>query len=756
MERIQSITGFPLDDFQQRSLAVIEKGDDLLCTCPTGSGKTVVALTAIVLQALDKGGRAILTTPVKALSNQKYKECDQWLSSIGLEKRITLLTGDIQARATAQGGDGQPELLIMTSEILANKLDTSRRTGTLDGDLVNVRILVMDEAHYINDPERGHVWERTIMYLPSDIQVVALSATLSQPERFCDWLSKRRPTQLIQRFDRHVPLHIGGYNEKSKFIELFSTHGKKSIDSQLYKSITVQNGTFVSSMNKLVMTLEKDQKLPAIVFCMSKHRCEQAADGLSVPLLFGSTPIFQKGQDQDEFNETVDEHQYKVKCIRQRQDELYKMYLFPYQSMLSVLPGFETFIQLLDKGIAYHHAGMIPILREYVEILFAEKLIRVVFATETLAIGINMPARSVVFTQLDKPTGSNETQMLRPDQFWQMAGRAGRRGMDEKGFVVYYPIRQAVSESEFRSLLFSSMPSATSQLSIHPVFVLKSSLVSLSKSFLQHQVDRYILSLEQQLAVLPEVDVVVTEHVKQFLALREKMEIQGIQINPKQRKQIEKEIQLLSLDEHVIKLETNRLRLKKEIHMEQSRLQREWEQHVQWLESYEYMKEGVLTKKGLVTAGLSDGFPLIRGAMLAEGVLKHATFEEIVGWLGCFTDSIHIDQPIRFTDSGMNAIWDAVEQEASYYQEATNAIHYDTGSLLYLWAKRKDMTEICTYLDSGQLGIFVRCVLRVISYVEEVKTILLGIQDYELYNRLEHSQDRLMDGIVTNSSLYIR
>lgn len=756
MDRIQSITGFPLDNFQQRSLDVIEKGDDLLCTCPTGSGKTVVALTAIVLQALDKGGRAILTTPVKALSNQKYKECDQWLSSIGLEKRITLLTGDIQARATPHGGDGQPELIIMTSEILANKLDTSHRTGTLDGDLVNVKILIMDEAHYINDPERGHVWERTIMYLPTEIQIVALSATLSQPERFCDWLSKRRPTQLIQRHDRHVPLHIGGYSAKPQFIELFSTHGKKSIDSNAFKSIQIQNGTFVSSMNKLVLTLEKDQKLPAIIFCMSKHRCEQAADGISSNLLYGTTPVFEKGTDQDEFNEIVDEHQYKVKCIRQRQDELYKKYLFPYQSMLSILPGFDTFIQLLDNGIAYHHAGMIPILREYVEILFAEKLIRVVFATETLAIGINMPARSVVFTQLEKPTGSNEMQMLRPDQFWQMAGRAGRRGMDEKGFVIYYPIRHAVSESEFRSLLFSSMPSATSQLTIHPVFVLKSSLPSLSKSFLQHQLEKYILSLEQQLIELPVTEQSVTEKVNRFLELQEKMEIQGIRIDVKQRKGYEKEIQSLQLDQKVIVCETNRIRLKKEIHLEKSRLQREWEQHVKWLETYSFMKDGSLTIKGKITTGFSDGFPLIRGTMLSEGILNDASFEEMVGWLGCFTDSIHMDHAVILTDQGMNTIWDATEQEASYYQEAINAIHYDTGSLMYIWVKRKDIKEICSYLDSGQLGIFVRCVLRVISYLEEVKPVLLGIQSYELYNRLEHCQDRLMDGIVTNSSLYIR
>lgn len=764
MQRIQEITGYPLDKTQRLALQSIVDGKDVLATLPTGSGKTVIALTAIILNAFDKGHRAILTTPVKALSNQKYAEFSKWFGDM-FPKRITLLTGDIQARATPPGGDGEPELLIMTSEILANKLDSFQRTNELDPDLANVSVLVIDEAHYINDTERGHVWERTVMYLPNTIQIVALSATLSDPHRFQEWLSRRRPTDLVQRHDRHVPLHFGFYDKS--FVELYSTRNEhKILDSSLYKKLAPQQGTFAQAITKIVTILEKDQKLPAIVFLMSKVKCEEAANCLTRNFLYGPPPKMEKGDDPLAFGEIQTEHQFAVTSIRRRQDDLFQQYLYPYKAMLATLPGFEAFKSLLDKGIAYHHAGMIPILREYVEILFAEKLLKVVFATETLAIGINMPAKCVVFTSLEKPGGkSGEMVSLRPEQFMQMSGRAGRRGMDEKGFVVYYPIRTCLTEAEFRHLLFGKMPSAQSQLSISPLFVLKhlqsTETNVLEKTLLHHQHQRYIKTLQAELDKLPVVPPELVEKVQKYGSLKDKMN--GMfKLTQSQRKECDREITALAMDDATIKHVTDRVKLEKEIGQQESALSNNWKTSIDWLHEHGYIEsdENRLTLIGKMSSGLSDGLPLVRGVMIER--LKDASFEKFTGWLGCFTESIRVSNEAvidQETLDEMNPILDEIQQTTEAYRyendETLNDDQYNTGLLLYLWTTHKDMNQIYGYIGSGQLGTFIKAVLRVISYMEEIKKVLLGLQYYELYNRLDHHQDRLMDGLVTNRSLYV-
>lgn len=758
MQRIQEITGYPLDKTQHLALQSIVDGKDVLATLPTGSGKTVIALTAIILAAFDKGHRAILTTPVKALSNQKYAEFSTWFGNM-FPNRITLLTGDIQARATPPGGDGGPELLIMTSEILANKLDAYQRTNEFDPDLENVSVLVIDEAHYINDIERGHVWERTVMYLPTTIQIVALSATLSEPHRFQEWLSRRRPTDLVQRHDRHVPLHFGFYDKS--FVELYSTRNEyKIMDSGLYKRLQPQQGTFAQAITKIVTILEKDQKLPAIVFSMSKVKCEEAANCLTRNFLYGPPPKMEKGDDPLAFGEIQSEHQFTVKSIRKRQDDLFQKYLRPYQSMLDSLPGFEAYKNLLYKGIAYHHAGMIPILREYVEILFAEKLLKVVFATETLAIGINMPAKCVVFTSLEKPGGKNgEMVSLRPEQFMQMSGRAGRRGMDEKGFVIYYPIRTCLTEAEFRHLLFGKMPSAQSQLTISPLFVLKhlhSQTDVLEKTLLHHQHQRYIKMLQIELDKLPIVPLELVEKVQKYGSLKDKMN--GMfKLTQSQRKECEREITSLALDDTVIKHVTERVKIEKEIRQQDNAISTEWETSISWLHNHGYIDgDNNLTLIGKMSSGLSDGLPLVRGAMIER--LKDATFEQIVGWLGCFTEPIRVSNDVvidQETLDAINPILEEIDQTAKSHDETVYDDQYNTGILLYMWSMHKDLSRICGYIGSGQLGTFIKAVLRVISYMEEIKKVLLGLQYYELYNRLDQHQDRLMNGLVTNRSLYV-
>jgi superfamily II RNA helicase len=744
---ISDLTGFPLDTFQNKALSVIDSGDDLLTTLPTGSGKTVVALSAII-RAFDSGYRAILTTPIKALSNQKYSEFQEWLPKAGYNNRITLLTGDIQSRATPMGGDGLPELLIMTSEILANKLQKPN-----DTDLVNVKVLVIDEMHYINDVERGHVWERTIMHLPKDIQTIALSATLSEPEKFQEWLNTRRPTQLIQRKDRHVPLHFGFYDSKQNFIELYSTKNENKImDSNLYKKLQPQTGTFTQSIVKIVKILEKEEKLPAIIFLMSKSKCMDAANAITQQLLYGPRPTMDKDDDPLAFGEIESEHTFTVKTIRNQQDELYRKYLQPYDKMLSKLPQFNTFKAMLDRGVAYHHAGLIPILREYVEILFSKRLLKVVFATESLAIGINMPTKCVVFTGLEKPNGIDSNMVpLRPEQFIQMAGRSGRRGIDTIGYVVYYPIKNIVSDGEFRQLLFGKMPAAISTLDINPIFVLKNMDDDIiKKSLLYHQHNRYIKTLQDKVDKYQVFDKTVEEQAEKYNELKDRLKPSLFKLANNDRKKIEKEIHTISNSVGEANLQNiiEKMKDNNELEYEKIRLNDMIEASKVWLNENQFID----TIRGKIAMGLSDGCPLSRATMIEQGYLNKLSFEEIVGWFGFFTENIKASN----MDDMQLEVLDCIYETIDSMQENTQSTSYTSGLLLHMWAKNKDISEICNNVDFGNMGTFIRCVLRVISFIDEIKPVLLGLEFYELYNKLENHMERLMDGIVTNSSLYIK
>lgn len=754
---ISELTGFPLDSFQTRAQNVIDMGGDLLTTLPTGSGKTVVALTAII-RAFDSGYRAILTTPIKALSNQKYSEFQEWLTKAGYPNRVSLLTGDIQSRATPLGGDSMPELLIMTSEILANKLEKSE----LDSDLINVKVLVIDEMHYINDIDRGHVWERTIMNLNKDIQIVALSATLSEPEKFQEWLNTRRPTQLIQRKDRHVPLHFGFYDAKQQFIELYSTKNEnKTMDSNLYKKLQPQTGNFNQSIVKIVRILEKEEKLPAIIFLMSKMKCMDAAYSITQQLLYGSRPVMGKDDDPLAFGEIEKEHMWEVKTIRTRQDELYKKYLFPYQKILSMLPEFNKFKEMLDRGVAYHHAGLIPILREYIEILFSHRLLKVVFATESLAIGINMPTKCVVFTSLEKPNGNENSKVpLRPEQFMQMAGRSGRRGIDDKGYVVYFPIKEMVTDNEFRQLLFGKMPSAISTLTISPLFVLKNMNNDvLKKSLLYHQHTLYIKFLQNNVDKFPEFDKETEEKVVQINKLREQLKPTLFKLSNNEKKRVEKEIASIMTYIDVSQLDTitNKMKATNELECEKIRLDNEIEVSKDWLHTNNFID----SIKGKIASGLSDGFPLVRANMIEDGCLNNHMFEDIIAWFGYFTEPIKATNNVATINTMQLEILDMIGEYMDKLQDVESNDkspdgRYTSGLLLNLWVKNKDISEICQYIEFGNIGTFIRCVLRVISFIDEIKPVLLGLELYELYNMMDNHHEKLMDGIVSNRSLYLQ
>ncbi|WP_309079746.1 DEAD/DEAH box helicase [Zhihengliuella sp.] len=499
--------GFELDPFQIEACEAVEAGRGVLVAAPTGAGKTVVGEFAIHL-ALSRGQKAFYTTPIKALSNQKYAD----LAARHGSERVGLLTGDTSINPEA-------DVVVMTTEVLRNMLYADSDT------LVGLGFVVMDEVHYLADKFRGAVWEEVIIHLPDSVQVISLSATVSNAEEFGGWLDTvRGDTAIVVSEHRPIPLwqHVmaGG-----RVIDLFAgdlafdqiaddvadgreTDIRAMVNPELlklaqrdlrsgFRSSRPQRGRggrrpadrrpdegvqkFKMSRPEMVLSLDQAALLPAIVFIFSRKGCDAAVDqcvrsGLSLTT----------AQEAEEIQRAVDAVAYELP----RDD-------------LEIL-GFWSWREGLVQGFAAHHAGMLPIFKELVEQLFAGGLIKVVFATETLALGVNMPARSVVLEKLEKFNGE-EHVTITAGEYTQLTGRAGRRGIDVEGHAVVLwqpgtdPTAVAGLASRRTYPLDSSFrPTYNMSLNLFSQFGRDRARSILESSFAQFQADRSVVGLAKQ------------------------------------------------------------------------------------------------------------------------------------------------------------------------------------------------------------------------------------------------------------------
>ncbi len=397
---------FKPDKFQVEAANAIAGGQSVVVTAPTGSGKTLVAEAAIHL-ALAGGKRAFYTTPIKALSNQKYAD----LTADYGANRVGLLTGDNVI-------NGDAEIVVMTTEVLRNMIYADSRR------LERVAVVVLDEVHYLQDRTRGAVWEEIIIHCPQEVQLVCLSATVSNNEQFASWVAERRgPTRLIATEHRPVPLEalymirdsLGG-----RALHLLPTFterdGRRRPNSHIEHMLGLEKGRRrrFKTPNRIetVERLAEDHLLPAIYFIFSRAGCDAAANRLA-----GAGLRLTDSAERSSIR----------KVAEMRTEHL-------SDSDLEVL-DYHQWLTALEMGIGAHHAGLVPAFKETVEELFELGLLSVVFATETLALGINMPARTVVLESLSKFNGDTH-EVLRPGDYTQLTGRAGRRGIDVEGFGV--------------------------------------------------------------------------------------------------------------------------------------------------------------------------------------------------------------------------------------------------------------------------------------------------------------------------------
>ena len=497
---------FDLDPFQLAGCHALERGHSVLVAAPTGAGKTIVGEFAIHLAMRTPSQKAFYTTPMKALSNQKFRE----LVEVYGADQVGLLTGDTNI-------NGNARIVVMTTEVLRNMLYADSSA------LTDLRYVIMDEVHYLADRFRGPVWEEVILHLPQTVRLVALSATVSNAEEFGDWLdtvrgdtevivSEIRPVPLEQHvlvrddllplFDDRAGIATAQVNQELLRIRSFTgSRYESNRQAQNYASnrhagrqaqrpprggkrpVRASNTRRIERMDRpdVVGLLERSNLLPAIFFIFSRVGCDAAVQQVSRSGIRLTTP-----EDRAEIRAIVEER------TRALQDE-----------DLGVL-GFWEWRENLERGVAAHHAGLLPAFKEIVEELFRLKLVKVVFATETLALGINMPARTVVLEKMEKFNGEARVAIT-SGEYTQLTGRAGRRGIDVEGHAVVQWTEgmdpQAVAALASRRtypLNSSFRPTYNMAVNLVDRFGRARAREILETSFAQFQADRAVVSLARE------------------------------------------------------------------------------------------------------------------------------------------------------------------------------------------------------------------------------------------------------------------
>ena len=468
---------FGFDEFQIHACQAVEDGKGVLVAAPTGAGKTVVGEFA-AFSVLAQGKKCFYTTPIKALSNQKFQE---FVERFG-EDRVGLLTGDTNINSEA-------DVLVMTTEVLRNMLYANSST------LKNLGSVVMDEVHYLADKSRGAVWEEVLIHLMESVQVISLSATVSNAEEFGEWLGEvRGATEVIVSEVRPIPLYqhvlIG-----NRLMDLFNEPGRINpeilgLEREALRKVKIPRGRrdrFDESDNRLsrpeiIEKLQRENLLPAITFIFSRVGCDAAVK-----------QCLQAG-----IKLTTTEERLEIAATAQR----YTQNLA--EEDLEVL-GYRDWLVALERGIAAHHAGLLPSFKGAVEDLFKRGLVKAVFATETLALGINMPARTVVLEKLTKWNGEAHVSIT-PGEYTQLTGRAGRRGIDIEGNAVvqWSPTVDSATAAGLAStrtypLKSSFTPTYNMSINLIARFGRERAHGSLESSFAQFQADRAVVSLVRQI-----------------------------------------------------------------------------------------------------------------------------------------------------------------------------------------------------------------------------------------------------------------
>lgn len=756
---VESPFKFPLDPFQKHAVYAISKDENVLVTAKTGSGKTLVGEYQIH-HSLKKGKRVFYTTPIKSLSNQKFHDLKEMFPSVGI------MTGDIKFMP-------QADIVIMTTEILRNLLfkqgTSTEHVGiTANLSLNNLDAVVFDEVHYINDPDRGKVWEECLTLLPREINLVLLSATIANPEKFAGWLGdiKQKRIHVISTEYRIVPLlhqlpdktvvldskdifNKKGYSDwYNKFYEQENEerlHRQRVAARQEGEDVVkkTQHSTgFVDRMNKLI----SDMELPALFFVFSRKLCVDLANKVTAQLIDSS--------DSASVCHIVKFHLHR----------------YPY---LEKSQQYHDLFALLQKGVAYHHSGVLPILKEIVEILFARGFIKVLFATETFAVGINMPTKTVVFTSYRKYDEKTDThRMLTTSEYTQMAGRAGRRGKDDKGIVIYLPMRDPESPVFVHTMMTGKKAVLNSQMDFHYSYILsaiQSGKNIIEETYWASEIRKDIQTIDQQIVEKRKELVDIDEKTFDELQTRQKLEENFAKSVNAERKKWQGELGRWNNSHVGPKWDFAWKSFKKS-----SQVLKDIEYMTEHISQLSYFNEtidirkkalyangflnedGTLTQKGVLASEIHEGHPILMAEAYDQRLIHDKSANEIVECLSVFLEDVRTEESIQQTTfHGHMSLYaqkfvttEILKSDFSYW----NLTSY-WAEVVQRWMDGDDF--VCEQLGLDQ-GNFVRAILKLSNILEEWVNLATISQDVEMIEKMKDAKAKIVRGFVIPDSLYLR
>lgn len=748
---------FPLDLFQNEACYRISKDENVFVTAHTGCGKTVVALYGIA-HTLKKGKRVIYTSPTKSLSNQKYEEFAKIFPNVGI------LTGDIKMNADA-------DCIIMTTEILLNILYKGN-TGTQSISVDSIGAVIFDEVHYINDPDRGKVWEETLVLLPREVNLILLSATIDKADQMADWLGniKQKNIHLISTKNRVVPLrHYFWDDYEEEMVEIIDDKGNFYNYNEIKRRYKKKN--YSSIINNFVRHLQKNRMLPAIYFKFSRVQCEKCAKDIIIDFV------------------TPEE--------RKEIDLVFRNRMSKYKEYYGHLQQYEDVYKQLLRGVVYHHSGLIPILKEIIEILYARGLIKLLFATETFAVGVNMPAKTVIFNDLQK-YDNNGLRYLRTDEYLQMSGRAGRRGLDKNGTVIILPTMDLPEYATLKGVMSGKSPSIKSKFVPSYQFILKAlhnnnisvdkfietTLYSKEDSINIKQMEEKLKGIEEKPFPFDENNKIV-EDVEEYLRLEKKVNNKVIKLNNKDRKKCMKKMKQISSKEGFNEVfeeikkwaiyDEKRVQMRNEIEYVKNYVLDDVEKIIEILRDGYLDENDKLTEKGLIAIEVNDCNPIIFTELIYSKHLEKCNFEDIVGLFAAFIDeksrnchymginelgrvkmlSDNVIDLLYYLDDEMKYL-EKIEKEKNFEIQQNNDYELKLDFVLpaYMWAKGCDIKTIYEITDIYE-GNFVRGILRINSMIENVISVAENLGYFNLKKIMEGYEEKLVRDVVTINSLYI-
>jgi superfamily II RNA helicase len=781
-----------LHDFQKWSIEALIEGNHVLVTAPTGTGKSVVAEFAIK-HFHSLGKKVIYCSPIKALSNQKFYDFSRKFPEIS----VGIITGDISCNTSA-------DVLIMTTEILLNKLYSRKQavnvSTTFDMNIdTELGCVVFDEIHMISDVSRGHVWEQSIMMMPSHVQMVGLSATLDDPVKFASWIESQtgRNIFLTVKQTRTVPLthysFITVSNAAFKTIKDKTVHVE--INSLINKPFVIQSstGTFNDGhyqrirkmlklfeqkgvrvkrghvLNQVAEYLTQNEMLPALCYVFSRKQLEICAKELTTPLL---------------------EFDSKIPYTIARECEQIIRKLPNYQEYL-FLPEYIEMVKLLEKGVAMHHSGIIPVLREMVELLFARGMIKMLFCTESVAIGLNLPVKTTIFTDVSKHDG-HTVRMLHGHEYTQAAGRAGRLGIDAVGHVFH--LNNLFRHDEvisYKTMLKGAPQMLTShfKLSYHLLLELihqkKNPSLFSGKSLVHGDIKNEVSVNNIELEVIKQDIAKIEESMRHIRTpvqiVREYIVLQRDRpgsVN-KKRKEIDRRIQTIKDDFKFIHSDMNTIT----VFDENLRLKDEMEQKISNVEQYvdstvkatiELLKQrgfiisDELTARGHYASSLKEVHCLAFADLLVAGVFENKGVSQLVEIFSCFANvSVHHELKETAIPESMQRIcglYDEYLKEECALRINSGVeyeMQYDLVPYLRDWCQSTDAVECKLVIQQMMkekgifLGEFVKALLKINNIAVEIATIAEKMGNITLLSVLKRIPDATLKFVVTNQSLYV-